>query len=158
MALIEEPTIMEGYAVPLEVSASAIVEVPDVGRVIIVEMNGGGYSMLYSTLCDVIAHLLHTKEDYEKGETHGKGQSAEGVKHIARYIRVRIFINRQAGGGVLHIKHHNPLALAGVLQFFLHLFGKLDELFARIRADLNCVHAAHCRGFVKQTVSLRCVV
>src|SRR5438876_1256754 len=59
-----------------------------------------------------------------------RNQSAEDVQHIPRHVRLGILVYRETGGGVLHVEHNDTFLLAGIRELFLHLFGKLNQLFA----------------------------
>ena len=64
-----------------------------------------------------------------------RNQGAESVQHVARDVRIGIFVYRQTRCGVLHVQHNYTFLFAGVRQLLLDVIRELDKLFARVRAD-----------------------
>src|SRR6266446_861775 len=67
-------------------------------------------------------------------------QSAKGVQHVARHVRICVLVYCQSSSSVLHIQNDHAFLFAGGCQLFLHFIRELNQLFTLARFNLKQMH------------------
>src|SRR5687767_5464868 len=70
-----------------------------------------------------------------------RNESAEGMQHVSRHVRVSVFVHRETGSRVLHIKHDYAFAFARFFQARLYLVREFNQLFALPGAHFDDEHS-----------------
>ena len=69
-----------------------------------------------------------------------RNERAERVQHVARHIRIGVFVDGETGGGVLDVKDDDAFLNVRLSQFLVDEAGKLDQLFTITRTNVQNKH------------------